>query len=302
MFIKDSSVWINVDIACVLFSLSRSSYYVWLANEQKPKINPDAELEQSVRDIFTASHGRYGVDRVINKLAKTTSKKYSYKKISKIMQRLNLHAIGAKKYKATTNSKHKNPVFENLLARQFNVDKPNLAWVGDITYIHTNEGWLYLATVIDLFSRKVIGHHTSDRMTTDLVTNASHKALRARKYPKNVIMHTDRGSQYASKANKAFMLKYKVIGSMSRKGDCWDNACAESFFATIKKEYIRNTTFTTRIKAQLGIFDYIEAWYNNERIHSKLAGLSPVEFERLNRPEFKNQVINNQENGVRLNY
>jgi len=166
--------------------------------------------------------------------------------------------------------------------------------VGDITYIRTNEGWLYLATVIDLFSRKIIGYNMSNRMTKDLVIGALQKALKSRGYPKGVVVHSDRGSQYASNEYKRILKQLGCIGSMSRKGDCWDNAVAESFFATLKKEYVYQTTFNTRTEAQLGIFDYIEAWYNKERIHSTLNGLSPNEFEYINKNKFvlKSNKIN----------
>jgi transposase InsO family protein len=203
------------------------------------------------------------------------------------MRENNLVVAGYKRYKVTTtNSDHKYKVFDNLLERNFIVDKPNQAYVGDITYIRTNEGWLYLAIVIDLFSRKIIGYNMSNRMTKDLVIGALQKALKYRGYPKGVVVRSDRGSQYASNEYKRILKQLGCIGSISRKGDCWDNAVAESFFATLKKEYVYQTTFNTRTEAQLGIFDYIEAWYNKERIHSTLNGLSPNEFENINKNKF----------------
>jgi transposase InsO family protein len=200
-----------------------------------------------------------------------------------------LIAHGYKKYKVTTtNSNHKYKVFPNLLKRNFKVDRPNKVYVGDITYIRTDEGWLYLATVIDLFSRKIIGQKMSGRMTKDLVIGALLSALKARGYPQGVIVHSDRGSQYASNEYKRILKQHNLLGSMSKKGDCWDNAVAESFFASLKKEYVHNTHFKTRIQAKLGVFDYIEAWYNNERSHSTLDGLSPNEFEKINSDKFTN--------------
>lgn len=172
--------------------------------------------------------------------------------------------------------------------RGFDWPQPNKAWVCDITYIWTDEGWYYLATVIDLFSRKVVGHHMNSRMTVNLVINALSKALKNRNYPTGVIVHSDRGSQYAANEYKKYLAKYQLLGSMSRKGDCWDNAHAESFFASLKKEYVFQTKFSTRAQAHLGIFDYIEAWYNNERIHNKLGGLSPREFELKHGLEVRN--------------
>jgi transposase InsO family protein len=191
-----------------------------------------------------------------------------------------IRSIVNKKYKATTNSKHKLAVYDNILGRQFNVTKPNHAWVSDITYVATDEGWLYLATVLDLYSNKIIGYSMSDRINKQLVIDALTKALKARAYPSGVIIHSDRGSQYASNEYKSLIEKYDLIGSMSRKANCWDNAVAENFFGIIKKEYISQMKFTTREQAKLGIFDYIEAWYNPHRIHSKIGYLSPNEFEQ----------------------
>ena len=178
---------------------------------------------------------------------------------------------------------------ESLLNK---INKPNQVYVGDITYIRTNEGWLYLATVIDLFSRKLVGYSMGSRMTKDLVIVALQKALKSRGYPKGVIFHSDRGSQYASNEYKRVLKQLGCIGSMSKKCDCWDNAVAESFFATLKKEYVYQTIFKTRLEAQLGIFDYIEAWYNKERIHSTLNGLSPNEFENNNKNKFLTKISN----------
>ena len=300
MFIKDNSAWINIDIACEILGLSRSSYYEWNANYDKhlQKAKEHQELTQKVINLFTKFKKRYGSRRIVQELEKMGIK-CKREKVSSIMEENNLVACGYKKFKVTTtNSNHKYKVFDNLLERNFIVDKPNQVYVGDITYIRTDEGWLYLATVIDLFSRKLVGYKMSSRMTKDLVIGALQNALHARGYPKNVVIHSDRGSQYASNEYKRFLKQHNLIGSMSRKGDCWDNAVAESFFATLKKEYVYQTHFKNRISAQLGIFDYIETWYNKERIHSILGDLSPNQFEEINRHKFitktvKNKVIEN---------
>jgi len=281
MFIHDNSAWLTVETACVILKLSKSAYYEWLGNHEKhlAKRQQEHELAQKVVNEFNKSRHTYGATRILKKLHKK-SLSCNYKQVLEIMKVNDLVPVGNCGYKVTTtNSNHKYKVFDNLLDRNFKVYKPDIAWVGDITYIKTNEGWLYLATVIDLFSRKIIGYKMNNRMTKDLVISALSMALKARNYPTNVIVHSDRGSQYASNEYKAALAKYQLRGSMSKKGDCWDNAVAESFFATIKKEYIYQTTFKTRVDAQLGIFDYIEAWYNNERIHSHLDYLSPNEFE-----------------------
>jgi putative transposase len=285
MFIKNNLSWINIEIACDCLELNRSSYYVWIENEESrtAKIAIRNRLVQVIKLEHASTKKRYGATKIAIKLKKDGIM-CCRNTVAKLMKQNDIRSIVVKKFKATTNSAHNHAVFDNILNRQFTVDKPNLAWVGDITYIPTNEGWLYLATVMDLYSNKIIGHAMSDRINKQLVITALSNALEARKYPTGVIVHSDRGSQYASNAYKTLLKKYKLIGSMSRKGNCWDNAVAENFFGLIKKEYINHVTFATRDSAKLGIFDYIEGWYNTQRIHSKLGYLTPNEFEKLNEP------------------
>jgi transposase InsO family protein len=306
MYIKDNGAWINIDIACMIFKISKSAYYEWLANHEKhiAKSQQFQNLAKQVISIFHKSRRTYGAARILKKLNKGNIH-CSYKQVLEIMKINDLIPVGQAKYKVTTtNSNHKYKVFTNLLERNFTVEKPNMVWVGDITYIRTNEGWLYLATVIDLFSRKIIGYKMSNRMTRDLVIGALLMALKARNYPTGVIVHSDRGTQYASNDYKAILAKYELLGSMSKKGDCWDNAVAESFFATLKKEYVYQTTFKTRADGQLGIFDYIEAWYNKERIHSHLNDMSPNEFEFnywqkiVHHDKIKNSSVCYSESGI----
>jgi putative transposase len=282
MFIRNNLSWINIALACNCLEITRSSYYSWNSNAAKrsDKLKDEWLLLDSIKAVYTSSKNRYGSPKITKALNKNNIK-CSHKQVSKLMSKNNIRSIVNKKFKATTNSKHNLPVFDNILNRQFLVPKPNFAWVSDITYVSTTEGWLYLATVIDLYSNQVIGHAMSDRMTKQLVIDALKKALKFRNYPTGVIVHTDRGSQYASNAYKAVLNQYKLIGSMSRKGNCWDNAVAENFFGIIKKEYINQTKFETRNQAKLGIFDYIDGWYNTQRIHSKLGYLTPLEFNDL---------------------
>jgi putative transposase len=295
MFIKNNLSWINVEIACRCLRLNRSSYYNWINNEPNrlERLEIRNKLLKLIVVEFEKSKRRYGSNK-ITKILKKTGIVCNRKTVAKLMQENNIKSIVNKKFKATTNSKHKLPIFDNILDRQFIVPHPNYAWVGDITYIWTNEGWLYLATVIDLYSNKVIGFAMSDRINTQLVVDALLKALKTRGYPTGVIVHSDRGSQYASNAYKAILKQYKLLGSMSRKGNCWDNAVAENFFALIKKEYINQNSFVTRNQAKLGIFDYIEGWYNTHRIHSKTNYLTPNEFEKFyfNLPVDKIKTIN----------
>jgi putative transposase len=196
------------------------------------------------------------------------------------MRELNLVAIQTRKFKATTNSKHSLPVAPNLLQQDFTAQTPGQKWVGDITYVPTGEGWLYLATVIDLFSRKVVGWAISKRMTKQLVIDAMKIAIANERPAVGLIFHSDRGSQYASYDFQDLLREHQIRQSMSAKGDCYDNACAESFFATIKKDLIHRRRFSTRSQATLAMVNYIVSWYNPKRIHSTLGDLSPMEFEQ----------------------
>jgi transposase InsO family protein len=186
-----------------------------------------------------------------------------------------------RKFKATTDSKHTRPIAPNVLERRFNVDKPNCYWVGDISYVPTAEGWLYLATVIDIYSRKVIGWSMADNLKADLADNALLMAIWQRKPSKDLVWHTDRGSQYCANSHLQIIQQHRIIQSMSRKGNCWDNAVAESFFHSIKTELIHQCRFKTREEARLAIFEYIEVFYNRVRMHSANDYLPPNEFENL---------------------
>lgn len=187
----------------------------------------------------------------------------------------------------TTNSRHKYPVWPNILNRKFSVERPNSVWVSDITYIWTYEGWLYLATVIDLYSRNVVGMAMDNTIADTLTQKALKQAILRRDPPKGLIYHTDRGSQYASNDFKAILKENEFIGSMSKKGDCWDNAVAESFFHTLKVELIHRTRFNTREEAKRIIFKYVEIYYNRKRAHSTLGYLSPYEYEKQCSGELK---------------
>lgn len=205
MFIKDNSAWINIELACEYLELSRSAYYSWLLNFEQhlEAAKADQKLSKLVVELFEQFKGRYGSRKLSSELLKLGICCHR-KKVAKIMDENNLVIRGYRRFKVTTNSNHKHKVFDNLLERNFKAQKPNQVYVGDITYIHTEQGWLYLATVIDLFSRKLVGYKMSNRMTSDLVISALHNALKLRGLPKNVIVHTDRGSQYSSKQYRLF--------------------------------------------------------------------------------------------------
>ena len=230
--------------------------------------------------IFHEGRSVYGSRRIKKQLAKkgvTASRRL----IIRLMQESDLICKTKRKFKATTDSKHNKLVSPNLLQRQFNATAPNLYWVGDITYVPTEEGWLYIATVIDLYSRKVVGWSMANNMRAELVNNALLMAIWKRKPQPELIWHTDRGSQYASDSHRALLKDHHIIQSMSGKGDCWDNAVAESFFHSLKTELTHQCKFKTREEARHVIFEYIEVFYNRIRIHSANDYLSPVEFETM---------------------
>jgi putative transposase len=233
-----------------------------------------------IKCIAEDSRNTYGSRRIkqqLNKRGMIVSRRL----VIKLMQAAHLTCKTKRRFKITTDSKHNNPIATNLLARQFSVTQPNRYWVGDITYIPTQEGWLYLATVIDLFSRKVVGWSMSPNMKADLVNKALLMAIWQRKPPKGLVWHTDRGSQYASDSHLKILKQHNIMQSMSRKGDCWDNAVAESFFHTLKTELTHHHKFKTREEAQHLIFEYIEVFYNRIRIHSSNQYCSPVEYELM---------------------
>jgi putative transposase len=198
-----------------------------------------------------------------------------------------LYCKTKRKFKVTTDSKHNKPIAPNLLARKFDVSAPDKYWVGDITYIRTGSGWLYLATVIDLYSRQIIGWSMADNMKAQLINDALTMAIWKRKPKKGLIWHSDRGSQYASDSHRAILKDHGIVQSMSRKGNCWDNAVAESFFHTLKTELTNHYQFKNQQEAKNVIFEYIEVFYNRIRIHSANNYLAPVEFEKMNRKYLK---------------
>lgn len=263
---------------CKVLKVNRASYYHWLSSGSVIR-KVDIKLNELVEFIFNQGRNAYGTRRIKDKLLLYYGLFVSRKRISNIMKNLNLKVKMKRRYKNTTDSNHNLPIAPNILDRDFYASNKDEKYVGDITYISTGEGWLYLATVIDLYSRKVVGWSMDDTMKVSLVNNALNMALRHRTPKKGLIWHTDRGSQYASYSHKDLLEKYNITQSMSRKGNCWDNAVAESFFKSLKNELVYQTVFYTKKQAKLEIFQYIELFYNRVRSHSYLNGLSPVEFE-----------------------
>jgi len=268
-----------VDLMCQLLGVTRSGYYDYQRrNGDKTNAPYHREILEAVRDIAKASDSTYGsrrMKRALNALSYPVSRN----KVRKLMKEAGVQVKHRKKYKVTTNSNHKQPVFDNVVDRQFDVDQPDQVYVGDITYLWTQEGWLYLAVVIDLFSRKVVGWSIGSRMKTQLVTDALRMAIWQRRPKAGLIVHSDRGSQYASKAYRQLLKAHGFVGSMSRKGDCWDNAVAESFFGSLKQERVQWRHYQTRYEAQQDVLNYITMFYNSYRLHSYLGYVSPNQYE-----------------------
>ena len=258
--------------------VTRSGYYEWKKHENALNLD-DSTLRERIKTIFKLSRNSYGWRRMFRTL-KQESIVCNHKKVRRLMKELNLIPKVKKKFKATTNSNHSLPVEPNRLERKFYAIRPNIAWVGDITYIATDEGWLYLATVIDLCSRKVKGWAMSERMTADLAVSALEMSLVGVGTPKGIMFHSDRGVQYASNAFKKAIEKNGMVQSMSRKACCWDNAVAESFFGTLKQELVYHCRFKTREEAKSAIFEYIEVFYNRFRLHSTLNYRTPESVEQ----------------------
>jgi len=264
---------------CKSLKVDKSSYYHWVRSGCIVK-KIDEKLNELIEIIFMQSRQTYGTRRIKDKLLHRYGFIVSRRRIKNIMKDLNLSVKMKRRFRVnTTDSNHNLPIEPNLLNRDFYASAPDEKYVGDITYIPTNEGWLYLATVIDLYSRKIVGWSMSDTMKTSLVNDALKMAIANRNPFKGLIWHTDRGSQYASYEHKDLLKKYGIVQSMSRRGNCWDNAVAESFFHSLKTELIYREIFKTRAQANQAIFEYIEVFYNRQRMHSANGNLSPVEFE-----------------------
>ncbi|MDT4330763.1 IS3 family transposase [Methylomonas sp. MV1] len=278
-YMKNHRAEYSMTVMCQCFQVSRSGYYAWLNRKPSARHQKRQAFDQQVKALFLKHKQRYGAERLQRKMPKASGQFYDLKTIAASLKRQGLVAKAARKFKATTNSKHNLPVFDNLLQQDFSATAPNQKWAGDITYLWTDEGWLYLAVMIDLFSRQVVGWAMSERMTTDLVCDALKMAIFRRKRPKGVRVHSDRGSQYCSHAYRQLLEQYQLLGSMSAKGSCYDNACSESFFHSLKVEAIHGERFENRETMRQTVFEYIETDYNPVRLHSTNGFLSPMEFE-----------------------
>ena len=262
---------------CRVLQVSTSGYYDW-RRRPAPSIQDDERLLVEIKAIHAASKRRYGSPRV-HRALRDRGIRCGEKRVARLMQEHGIRARRMRRFKATTDSKHTLPVAENVLERQFEVKLPNARWAADITYIWTRQGWLYLAVVMDLFSRRIVGWSMQETLARSLVIDALEMALRARRPDSGLVHHSDRGCQYASLDYQELLRRAGCTCSMSRKGNCWDNAPVESFFSTLKMELVHERRYRTRQEARMEVFEFIEVWYNRERLHSSLGYLSPVAYE-----------------------
>lgn len=277
-FILQHSTEFPIRLMCRLLEVSSSRYYEWKKQKPSQMAQANTQLAAEIQLIFEKEKARAGSPRITKRL-RESGKQVNKKRVARIMKANGLRAKAARKYKATTNSNHNLPVAPNLLEQNFEAAQANKKWVSDITYIWTDEGWLYLAVVLDLYSRSVVGWAMNERMTAKLVCDALTMALFRRGKPKGVIVHSDRGSQYCSADYQKLLGKYGLICSMSKRGDCYDNAAMESWNHSFKVEAIHGERLPTREYAKSHVFEYIDIYYNRIRLHSKLGYQTPEAFE-----------------------
>lgn len=267
-----------VQMMCRVMQVSASGYYAWCQRGVGKREKTREQLDAQVKRAFEAEHGRAGAPRLTRRL-RAQGCRSGHNQVAASLRRQGLRARAARKFKATTNSNHALPVAENLLKQDFTAQRCDEKWVSDITYIGTDEGWLYLAVVLDLCSRKVVGWSMSERMTTRLTCDALRMAVFRRHRPRGVIVHSDRGSQYCAQEYRALLAENGLRCSMSARGNCYDNAAMESWNHSLKVEAVHTERFSTRDQAKKHLFDYIEIYYNRQRLHSTLGYLSPEQFE-----------------------
>lgn len=261
-----------------MLNIARSGYYAWTKEKVRKRKAANQILDKKIIEVFTHHRGNYGCPRITDEL-RENGERCARHRVARRMRHLGLRAKAKRKFKVTTDSNHQLPVAGNLLNRDFSASGPNQKWAGDITYIRTEEGWLYLAVVIDLYSRAVIGWSMKPHLSRDLVCDALMMGLWRRGFPHGVLFHSDRGSQYCSADYQKLLNVYGLTCSMSRKGNCWDNAVVESFFHTLKTELIYMGSYSSRDIAKREVFQYIESYYNRVRRHSALGSIAPMVFE-----------------------
>ena len=277
-FVAVEKAWYPVRLLCRCLEVSRAGFYAWQRRPISARKQEDAQLCVEIAASHRESRRTYGSPRILRDL-RDQGRQVSRKRVARLMRQQGLAARRRRRFQRTTDSNHRFPVAANVLMRDFCVKAPNLVWVTDITYIWTQEGWLYLAVILDLFSRRVVGFAMKEQVTRGLALEALGQALGSRPETRDLIHHSDRGSQYASRDYRRALEKAGITCSMSRRGNCWDNAVVESFFGTLKTELIHEREFATRAAAKSAIAEYIEGFYNARRRHSSLGYVSPLMFE-----------------------
>ena len=277
-FIQDHRTLFPLERMAKVLRVSRSGYYAWLGRPRSQRAQENIRLDVQIKSVYETSQGRYGSMKITRELV-NQGWRYSRNRVAAGMRRMGIASKTRKKFKATTDSKHSYLVAPNLLNRNFATAAPNEVWVSDITYIRTKSGWTYLTVFIDLFSRIVTGWSVSRSLNHEMVTEALQMGIWRRRPEKGLMIHSDQGVQYACDDFRNMLKKHRFVQSMSRKGNCWDNAMMESFFATLKKERIHREDYATRSAARASVFDYIERFYNRVRRHSALGYVSPEQFE-----------------------
>jgi putative transposase len=269
---------------CLVLEVSRSGYYDWLTRPESERKIANERLTVVVKQIWAQSRGTYGLPRICEKL-KAKDIAAGKNRVQKLMKKNKIQGVGKKKFKVmTTDSNHDMPIAKRIFKAEVHAEqvvRPNQFWGGDITYISTDEGWLYLSIFLDLFTRKVLGYAMSEAMTSDLVIASLDMSLKHQgmAVAEGLTAHTDRGSQYAAEDYRDKLALHKITASMSRRGNCYDNAFVESFFRTLKVELVYRMRFKTRAEAQTAIFEFIEVWYNRQRLHSSLGYQTPMQYE-----------------------
>lgn len=277
-FILAEKALYPIALLCHVLGVSRSGFYAWCGRPQPPRECADAQLAARVVAVHARSRGTYGSPRVHAAL-QAAGVRVARKRVERLMRKNGIKGRRKRRFRKTTDSAHSNPIAPNVVARNFSAREPNRVWVTDVTAIWTLEGWFFLAAILDLYSRRIVGWATSATNDTALALSALRAALKARRPAPGLLHHSDRGSPYASAEYRAVLAEHEVVASMSRKGDCWDNAVAESFFGTLKGELVDHQQYATRHQASRSIGEYIDGFYNVERRHSSLGYLNPIEFE-----------------------
>ena len=278
-FIREHLTEFPVDVSCRVLGVSRSGYYAWSKRPPSARAKRREELAVKIERVHEQNRRVYGSPRVCQAL-KAQGERVCENTVAGIMKERRIRAKGKRKFvPKTTDSHHQQPVAQNTLNRQFDAALPDQKWAADITYVPTDEGWLYLAAVIDLCSRKLVGWSMAEHMEVDLVSDALSMAVARRSPGPGLLHHSDRGAQYASEDYMYLLGSHRMEASMSGKGDCWDNAAMESFWATLKGELVNHEHYATRGQARASIFEYVEVFYNRQRLHSSLGYVSPETFE-----------------------